>query len=70
MTGADFAEDLSKKITVPCKHIPGDMKAVAKELFPLLENGDVVIGLGAGTITALGKELLALNEEGMANVAK
>ncbi len=70
VTGADFAEDLSKKITVPCKHIPGDMKAVAKELFPLLENGDVVIGLGAGTITALGKELLALNEEGMANVAK
>ena len=44
------------------------MKNVAKELFPSLENGDIVIGLGAGTITALGKELLALNEE-LANVA-
>ena len=44
------------------------MKNVAKELFPSLENGDVVIGLGAGTITALGKELLEMNE-GLANVA-
>lgn len=40
------------------------MKTVAKQLFPTLKSGDVVIGLGAGTITALGKELLALHDEG------
>lgn len=69
VSGEIFTKDLAKQINAPCKHIKGDMKNVARELFPLLESGDVVIGLGAGTITALGKELLALNE-GMANVAK
>lgn len=68
VTGRAFADALSKKSDIPCIYIGGDMKNVAKELFPSLENGDIVIGLGAGTITALGKELLALNEE-LANVA-
>ena len=45
------------------KYLGGDMKAVAKALLPLLKDGDVVIGLGAGTITNLGKELLALDKE-------
>ncbi len=39
------------------------IKEVARKLFPTLKSGDIVIGLGAGTITNLGKELLALNEE-------
>ena len=33
------------------------MSEVAQKLLPTLKNGDVVIGLGAGTITALGREL-------------
>ena len=41
------------------------MKSVAKALLPLLKDGDVVIGLGAGTITNLGKELLTLDKEGV-----
>ena len=36
---------------------------VAKNLYPRLKKDDVVIGLGAGTITTLGKELLKLDSE-------
>lgn len=60
-----FTNELKEKIDIPCENIKGDMKAVAKQLYPTLKSGDVVIGLGAGTITALGKELLALHDEGV-----
>lgn len=66
VTGENFAKALKQHTNIDCKYISGDIKSVAKGLFPLLENGDIVIGLGAGTITSLGKELLALNE-GLAN---
>ena len=33
------------------------MEDVANKLFPTLKKNDIVIGLGAGTITALGKNL-------------
>lgn len=59
-----FTNELKEKIDTPCENIKGDMKTVAKQLYPTLKSGDVVIGLGAGTITALGKELLALHDEG------
>lgn len=59
-----FTNELKEKIDIPCENLKGDMKTVAKRLFPTLKSGDVVIGLGAGTITALGKELLALHDEG------
>lgn len=52
ITGESFASDLGC-----AEYISGDMKEVAKKLLPTLKKGDVVIGLGAGTITALGKEL-------------
>ena len=58
-----FAEELKTKVNVPCEYIPGSMSDVAEKLYPTLRKNDVVIGLGAGTITALGKELLALNKE-------
>lgn len=58
-----FTNELKEKIDIPCEHLAGDMKSVAKQLYPTLKSGDIVIGLGAGTITNLGKELLALNEE-------
>ena len=52
ISGENFAKDLTE-----CEYFSGDMKSVAKELLPTLKKGDVVIGLGAGTITNLGKEL-------------
>jgi len=57
-----FAQQLSKKISIPCNHLAGNMADVARQLLPTLKENDVVIGLGAGTITALGKELLNLKE--------
>ncbi len=68
VSGRAFAKELSEKTDIPCEYLSGDMREVAKKMFPALENGDVVIGLGAGTITALGKELIALNE-GLVNIA-
>ncbi len=41
----------------------GTIGEVAKKLLPTLKSGDIVVGLGAGTITTLGKELLKANEE-------
>ena len=45
------------------EYIPGSIKDVAQKLFPTLKPGDIVIGLGAGTITNLSKEIIAINEE-------
>lgn len=57
----NFVKELSSN--VDCEHISGSIKDVAKKLYPLLKQNDVVIGLGAGTITNLGKELLAIKDE-------
>ena len=57
ITGEVFAKELG------AMHLAGDMKTVASQLLPLLRDGDVVLGMGAGTITNLGKELLALDKE-------
>ena len=46
-----------------CEYISGSIRDVAKKLYPTLKENDVVIGLGAGTITNLGKELQHLNNE-------
>ena len=58
-----FAEELDAKLNIPCEYISGNMQEVAKKLLPELKPDDVVIGLGAGTITNLSKELLKLNDE-------
>lgn len=58
-----FTEELSKNVN--CEYISGSVKDVARKLYPQLQRDDVVIGLGAGTITNLGKELLALDKEGV-----
>lgn len=58
-----FAKELSSHINIPCEYIAGDMKTVADKLYPTLKENDVVIGLGAGTITMLGKELISLSKE-------
>ncbi len=56
VSGEVFARKLG------AKHLAGDMKSVAAQLYPQLREGDVVIGLGAGTITNLSKELFMLEE--------
>ena len=53
-----FSNELEK-----AEYISGDIKIVAKKLLPKLRENSVVIGLGAGTITNLGKELLSAKEE-------
>ncbi len=58
-----FTNELKEKIDIPCENITGSIQDVAKKLFPTLKSGDIVIGLGAGTITNLGKELLTLSKE-------
>lgn len=64
-----FAKDLSKHISIPCEYMSGSIADVAKKLYPELRKDDVVIGLGAGTITNLSKELMNAKSEavGVAN---
>ncbi len=57
----NFVKELSSH--VDCEYISGSIKDVAEKLYPTLKQNDVVIGLGAGTITNLGKELLTLKDE-------
>lgn len=45
------------------EYMSGSMADVAKQLLPTLEDNTVVIGLGAGTITNLAKELKNAKEE-------
>ena len=58
-----FAKELAEYIDIPCEYIGGSITDVAQKLYPELKENDVVIGLGAGTITNLSKELLAQNKE-------
>ncbi|MBQ8668384.1 UDP-N-acetylmuramate--L-alanine ligase [bacterium] len=58
-----FTNELKEKIDIPCEQYSGSIQEVAQKLYPTLKSGDIVIGLGAGTITNLGKELLTLNKE-------
>lgn len=51
VNGEKFASEIK------AEHIGGTIENVAKELLPTLKKGNVVIGLGAGTITNLGKYL-------------
>lgn len=45
------------------KNYSGTISDVARQLLPTLKANDIVIGLGAGTITALGKEIEKAKEE-------
>lgn len=57
VTGEAFEKDLLT--FVPCEYLGGSIPNVAQNLLPKLESGDIVVGLGAGTITTLGKDLLS-----------
>ena len=52
VNGKLFADDLDGS-----EYLSGSIGDVARKLLPSLHEGNVVIGLGAGTITVLGKEL-------------
>lgn len=56
-----FVNEFKEKSDIPCRHISGSIEEVAQELYKDLKPNDIVIGLGAGTITKLGSELLNLN---------
>ena len=58
ISGEKFASELSF-----AEHISGNMANVAQKLLPSLKKDDIVIGLGAGTITELGKNLIKLVNE-------
>ena len=51
ITGENFAKEAG------FEHLSGSIKDVAEKLLPTLKENNVVIGLGAGTITNLGKYL-------------
>lgn len=55
-----FSQILSE--TIPCEHLSGTISDVAVQLLPRLKANDVVVGLGAGTITTLGKNLLEIKD--------
>ena len=55
VSGEAFAKSLDG-----AEYIKGSMADVAKTLLPTLKSGDAVIGLGAGSITSLGKNLEAV----------
>ena len=51
ISGKNFAEEIK------AENYTGNIENVSRQLFPTLKSGDIVIGLGAGTITTLGKFL-------------
>lgn len=62
ITGENFANDLLKD-NKNCQYIAGSMEEVAKVLYPTLNENDIVVGLGAGTITNLGKSLIRIDTD-------
>lgn len=65
INSANFVRDLSEHVNIPCEYIGGSISDVAKKLYSQLREDDVVIGLGAGTITNLSKELLTIKDEAL-----
>jgi len=53
-----FASEIDK-----AEYVSGSISDVAKKILPTIGNNDVVIGLGAGTITNLAKSLKSAKEE-------
>ena len=58
-----FVDELKEKTDIKVQYISGSITDVAKIVYPELKENDIVIGLGAGTITNLGKELITLSKE-------
>ena len=52
INSVEFVKNLKR-----AENYTGTISDVARKLFPTLKQNDIVIGLGAGTITALGQEI-------------
>ena len=59
ISSENFIKDL-KKHCQNSEYISGSMQEIAEKIYPQLKKNDILVGLGAGTITELGKELLKL----------
>ena len=57
VSGGKFAEELQG-----AEYISGSIEEVGSKLYPTLKSGNIVIGLGAGTITNLGKAIKKASE--------
>ena len=57
ITGENFAREIQGT------YLSGSIERVAQQLLPLLKDDDIVIGMGAGTITDLGKYLLKFDKK-------
>ena len=62
ITGENFAKDLLKE-SKKCQYISGSVEEVAKAIYPQLTKNDIVVGLGAGTITNLSKSLINIDTD-------
>lgn len=62
VTSSAFVEHC-KEEGVNVDYIAGSMQEVASKLYPTINSNNVIIGIGAGTITQLGPELLKLDKE-------
>ena len=58
ISGENFASDLRGS-----EYLSGSIEEVGRKLLPTLKSGDIVIGLGAGTITGLGRAIQKSREE-------
>ena len=52
-----FSEEINHKDSI---YVKGDIDTAAEKIFPMLKNNDIVITLGAGTITKIGPEIVKL----------
>ena len=59
ISSENFIKDL-KKHCQNSEYISGSMQEIAEKIYPQLKKNDILVGLGAGTITELGKEILKL----------
>lgn len=55
ITSENFVKDMNHK---NCEYVSGNIQDASEKIFPQLKNNDIVITLGAGTITKMGNMLL------------
>ena len=60
ITAQNFESEINHKDK---EYIAGDIETAAKNIYPLLKNNDIVITLGAGSITKMGSNLMKISEE-------
>lgn len=59
ITSENFSKEINHKDSV---YVKGDIDSAAKNIYPMLKNNDIVITLGAGSITKMGNALINSSE--------